>query len=93
MAVQRFSAEGPPAGPPVVLLHGVTGRWQRYLHLLPVLTQRWHVVAADLRGHGRSGHVDGGYGIMQYAQDMIGLIQHLGDGPAVVIGPTSAVIG
>jgi pimeloyl-ACP methyl ester carboxylesterase len=87
-------AEGPPAGPPLVLLHGVTGRWQRFIHLLPVLTQRWHVVAADLRGHGRSGHVAGGYGIMEYAQDVIGLIRHLGDEPAVMLGHSlGAIIG
>jgi pimeloyl-ACP methyl ester carboxylesterase len=93
-AVSINYAEGPKAGPSVVLLHGVTGRWQRFLHLLPVLTQRWHVVAADLRGHGRSGHVAEGYGIMEYARDVIGLIRHLGDEPAVVLGHSlGAIVG
>lgn len=87
-------AEGPKAGPPLVLLHGVTSRWQRFLTVLPVLTQRWHVVAADLRGHGRSGRVPGRYGVMEYAQDVIGLIRHLGDEPAVVLGHSlGAMVG
>src|SRR4051812_47158999 len=87
-------AEGPRSGPPLVLLHGVTSRWQRFLTLMPVLTQRWHVVAADLRGHGRSGRVPGRYGVMEYAQDVIGLIRHLGDEPAVVLGHSlGAMVG
>lgn len=93
-AVSINYVEGPKAGPPLVLLHGVTGRWQRFLHALPVLTLRWHVVAADLRGHGRSGHVPGGYGVMEYARDVIGLIRHLGDEPAVVLGHSlGAIVG
>src|SRR5213079_1763791 len=86
--------EGPKAGPPLLLLHGVTARWQSFVTLLPFLTQCWQVVAADLRGHGRSGRVPGGYGIMEYARDAIGLIRHLGDEPAVVLGHSlGAVIG
>lgn len=54
-AVSVNYAEGPRSGPPLVLLHGVTSRWQAFLTMMPVLAQRWHVVAADLRGHGRSG--------------------------------------
>jgi pimeloyl-ACP methyl ester carboxylesterase len=93
-AVSINYAEGPRGGPPLVLLHGVTSRWQRFLTLIPLLTQRWHVVAADLRGHGRSGHVPGRYGLMEYAQDVIGLIRHLGDEPAVVLGHSlGAMIG
>jgi pimeloyl-ACP methyl ester carboxylesterase len=73
-------------GPPLLLLHGVASRWQNWLNVLPVFTPRWHVVAADLRGHGRSGHVDGHYGLMEYAADVIALLRHLGNGPTVLIG-------
>jgi pimeloyl-ACP methyl ester carboxylesterase len=87
-------AEGPTSGPLLVLLHGVTSRWQRFLPVLPVLTQRWHVVAVDLRGHGRSGRLPGRYGLMEYAQDVIGLIRHLGEGPAAVLGHSlGAMVG
>ncbi len=47
---------GDPDGPPLVCLHGVTGHGERYLQLAE---ERWarmfHVIAPDLRGHGRSG--------------------------------------
>jgi pimeloyl-ACP methyl ester carboxylesterase len=79
-------AEEPGPGPPLLLLHGVTSRWQAFLTVMPVFSQRWHVAAADLRGHGRSGRADGRYGLMEYAADVIALLRHLGDGPAVLIG-------
>lgn len=79
-------AEEPSSGPPLLLLHGVTSRWQNFLNVMPMFAQRWHVIAADLRGHGRSGHVKGHYGLMEYAADVIALLRHLGDGPAVLIG-------
>jgi lipase len=47
---------GDPAAPTVVCLHGVTGHGERWKRLAE---ERWatrfHVVAPDLRGHGRSG--------------------------------------
>jgi pimeloyl-ACP methyl ester carboxylesterase len=79
-------AEGPRSGPPLLLLHGVTSRWQGFLSVLPALAQRWHVLAVDLRGHGKSGRVPGRYGVMDYVQDIVALIRHLDEGPAVVLG-------
>lgn len=47
---------GDPDAPPVVCLHGVTAHGERYKQLAE---ERWarhfHVIAPDLRGHGRSG--------------------------------------
>ena len=48
-------AEGPTSGPPLVLLHGLTGWWHAWEPCLPQLTPTWHVYAVDLRGHGQSG--------------------------------------
>lgn len=79
-------AEDPSDGPTLLLLHGVTSRWQVFLNVMPALSQRWHVVAADLRGHGRSGRAEGRYGLMDYASDVIALLRHLGDGPTVLLG-------
>jgi lipase len=45
---------GDPEAPPVVCLHGVTGHGERFRRLAE---ERWtsaHVIAPDLRGHGRS---------------------------------------
>lgn len=73
-------------GPPLLLIHGVTSRWQNWLNVMPVLTQRWRVIAVDLRGHGRSSHAEGRYGLMEYAADIIGLVRHLTDEPAILVG-------
>lgn len=47
-------AEGPDSGPPLVMLHGLTDRWQFFLPIIPQLSQRWHIYAVDFRGHGAS---------------------------------------
>jgi len=46
---------GDPDAPPVVCLHGVSGHGGRFRKLAEErLADRFHVVALDLRGHGRS---------------------------------------
>jgi len=47
---------GDPEAPTVVCLHGVTGHGERFRKLAEERwTKRFHIVAPDLRGHGRSG--------------------------------------
>ena len=70
----------------MVLLHGVQGRWQTYLPVMPALTLRWHVFALDLRGHARSGRVPGRYRIVDYADDVAAFLRQRASGPAVVVG-------
>jgi lipase len=46
---------GDPGAPPLVCLHGVTGHGRRFRRLAEeCLASRFHVIAPDLRGHGRS---------------------------------------
>jgi lipase len=45
---------GDPAAPALVCLHGVTSYGGRFRCLAERLADRYHVVAPDLRGHGRS---------------------------------------
>ena len=78
-------AESASSGPLLVLLHGIGSRWQVFLNTIPSLAVRWRVVAVDLRGHGRSGRVTDGYGLMQYAGDVGALLRHLSDEPAVLV--------
>ena len=79
-------AEGPASGPPLVLLHGFTGRWQGFLPLLPVLSLRWHVYAPDYRGHGKSGRVAGKYLPDDFMWDLVAFVRGVVKDPAVVFG-------
>lgn len=76
--------EGPASGPPVVLLHGLSHRWQTWDRMIPRLTSSWHVYAVDQRGHGRSAH-GAQYRVVDYARDVVAFLHRL-DEPAVLVG-------
>jgi pimeloyl-ACP methyl ester carboxylesterase len=78
-------ARGPDAGPPLLLLHGVTRRWQDYVPLAPVFAVRWRVHALDFRGHGKSGRAPGHYRVADHVNDALGLVRQL-DEPVVIYG-------
>ena len=85
-AVTINFAEGPPSGPPLVLLHGGGDRWQYLLPIIPSLALRWHLFALDLRGHGKSGRPPGEYRPEHYVADVIAWMeQHLTE-PAILFG-------
>jgi pimeloyl-ACP methyl ester carboxylesterase len=79
-------ARGPSAGPPLVLFHGVTRRWQDFLTLLPPLAFRWQVLAPDLRGHGRSDRARGRYLVADYVRDAVAFVHGQCIEPAVLYG-------
>jgi pimeloyl-ACP methyl ester carboxylesterase len=78
--------ESSATGPLLIMLHGMTATWQVFETTIPFLAVRWRVVAADLRGHGRSGRVAERYTLMDYVRDIGALHRHLSDEPAVVVG-------
>lgn len=79
-------AEGPQSGAPLVLLHGLPGRWQEFLPILPTLSMRWHTYALDFRGQGKSGRVPGQYQLKYYIDDVENFLRQCLDRPAVIIG-------
>jgi pimeloyl-ACP methyl ester carboxylesterase len=79
-------AEGPAAGLPLILLHGGSGRWQSWETIMPSLIPSWHVLAPDLRGHGKSGWATGRYRLDDYADDIAALILRRAQQPAVLFG-------
>jgi pimeloyl-ACP methyl ester carboxylesterase len=66
------------SGSPVLLLHGGNSRWQHLEHLVRSLADRWQVFAPDLRGHGLSDHKPGGYRLVDYADDVVSLLEQTG---------------
>jgi pimeloyl-ACP methyl ester carboxylesterase len=79
-------AVGEVSGPPLLLLHGVTERWQTFSLLMPHLTGKWQVYTLDLRGHGKSGRVAKSYRIVDYAQDIICFTESQISQPTVILG-------
>jgi pimeloyl-ACP methyl ester carboxylesterase len=78
--------EGPPAGPPLLLLHGITQRWQEFIQVIPALLSNYHVYAVDFRGHGKSGRAEGTYHGENYGQDILQFIDKIIGQPPIVFG-------
>lgn len=78
-------ADSQTDGPPLVLLHGGSARWQSWEEIIPNLARRWHVLAPDLRGHGRSSRA-ASYRLRDYASDIAAFLQGVVKAPAVIFG-------
>ncbi len=68
-------------GPAVMLVHGWPEFSRTWRKNLPVLAERCDVVAPDLRGFGKSSKPDSVCTPQTYADDLIALADHLGQGP------------
>src|SRR5271157_4550242 len=79
-----YQLEG--AGPPVVLIHGVGADGSSWDAIVPALTPRFMVIRLDLRGHGRSGHIDGALVLEDFARDVLDVMAAAGAARAHVVG-------
>jgi len=72
--------------PGLVLVHGGAAHAHWWSHLAPLFTERWHVVALDLSGHGDSGrHSE--YSREVWAREVMAVAADAGfPGPPVVVG-------
>jgi haloacetate dehalogenase len=73
-------------GPPVYLLHGFPETWFGWRKQIPVLAERFKVVAPDLRGYGASSKPATGYDKRTMANDIIALMDHLGHERIALVG-------
>jgi lipase len=77
---------GDPDAPPLVCLHGVTAHAERYRRLAEQhWAKRFHVVAPDLRGHGRSGW-EPPWTFATHIADILETLDTLGIGEADWVG-------
>ncbi|MDM7923347.1 MAG: alpha/beta hydrolase [Pyrinomonadaceae bacterium] len=69
-------------------MHGFPECWYSWRHQLVALSDRYTVVAPDLRGYNLSDRPEGKdqYTVDKLADDVIGLIRHLGHEKATVVG-------
>jgi pimeloyl-ACP methyl ester carboxylesterase len=79
--------DGPPGAPAVVLLHGwiASGGLNWFTSFGP-LSQRYRVVAPDLRGHGRGIRSRHRFRLADCADDVAALLDQIDVGPAIVVG-------
>lgn len=81
-----YYAEVPGPGPKLVILHGLTGSHDEFLHLVPMLARQAHLYLLDMRGHGRTGWADSGYTVADYGHDVVEFLQD-------VVGETAVLLG
>ncbi len=76
-----YREAGPSDGPVVLLLHGFPTSSHMFRNLIPVLADRYHVIAPDYPGFGESAmpdHTQFAYSFGHYADLIDGLMQQLG---------------
>ncbi|MBB3472111.1 alpha/beta fold hydrolase [Sphingomonas sp. BK345] len=74
------------AGPPILLLHGWPETWWEWHKVMPLLAERFSVVAIDLRGAGFSDCPQGGYDKATMARDAHATMVALGHEQYAVCG-------
>src|SRR5712691_7263441 len=86
-AVLAWDESGPSSSAsPVLLLHGLGARASDWTFQIPVLAQRYRVIAVDLPGHGRSA-LPGERLTVDGIADRVGaLLAHLAAPPVHVVG-------
>ncbi len=90
--VRLHYAEGPASGPPLVLVPGQSMPWESYCKVIPLLADRFHVFAVDVRGHGKSAHTPGAYTFSRCGQDLVEFLRVVVGGPAICCGNSSGGI-
>lgn len=84
MAYRAWGA--PDAAESMVLVHGITSSSLSWVRVAPVLAERFHVVALDLKGHGDSARPASGYQMTQQAREVERACESLGLADPIVMG-------
>jgi pimeloyl-ACP methyl ester carboxylesterase len=74
------------SGEPLILLHGGLGHSDVWGNQIPALAERFKVIAADSRGHGRSTRSAQPYSYALMASDVVALMDHLKIDKASILG-------
>ena len=64
--------------PWLTMIHGFSHTHDYFSAQIPLFQENFKLLLADLRGHGKSVHVHGPYGIEEYADDIISVLDDAG---------------
>lgn len=65
-------------GQPLLLHHGYTASHVNWQPIADRLEDKYQVILMECRGTGQSEHTEDGYNLNQYAEDVVGMLDHLG---------------
>lgn len=82
----HYMDSGCPEKLPIILIHGMTFDHTMWTPQIQLLKKKYRVIAYDIRGHGLSEVGDGQYTYKMFADDLIGLMDHLEIKDAVLCG-------
>ena len=73
-------------GYPLFLIHGFGAKKESWIAQIPVLSKHYKVISVDNRGAGKSDRPDSEYTMEMFADDINGLMEHLGIEKANIAG-------
>jgi len=82
----HFRFEGPDGAPVVALVNSLGTDLAMWEPQIPALTRRYRVLRHDTRGHGRSAAPPAPYAMGALADDVLGLVSHVGAERFHVVG-------
>ena len=70
----HYAEQGDDDGEPVIFLHGWPDSWFSFSRVVPLLSRRLHAFVLDQRGFGDSERPRNGYGINDFAADVVAFL-------------------
>ena len=91
---ERLEREGAPSlfyqdagqGEPVMLIHGVGADASSWDAIVAALSREFRILRLDLRGHGRSGHIEGACALDDFERDVADVLDAARDARAHIVG-------
>ena len=87
-----YAEQGMESGPAVLLLPGPTDSWRSYEPVLDRLPRWIRAIAVSQRGHGDSDKPDSGYGVEDFAGDVVEFLNALEIDRAVLVGHSGSCL-
>jgi pimeloyl-ACP methyl ester carboxylesterase len=87
--VLPYVEQGSPSATPLLLVHAVGDSWRSFELVLDHLPASIHAFAMTLRGHGDASRPEYGYRSSDFVEDLVGFLDALGVGAAVIAGGSS----